>query len=312
MKGFLEWWVVLFIRGMAKFLAILPHRFFLFFVDALAFIFRLVDSRRHKDAMSNLDLVYENHKTLQEKQKIINRAYRNFAFVLLQALRSIYFVKEKHFKTFDYENLHHFTDCTQEGRNVVIVSAHFGYWEAIGSALPQFAKDYGLYSLGRLTEFDPINTLITQSREAYGVKILNKRGALKHLLKIYTKPKQAAGIIVDQNMAESEGIWVKFFDKEVTHTPIASILSRRFNIAILPVFIDFNEDYSRFKVRFCEPFFCANTEDMQRDILEATQRQADLTQAMIEENPSSYFWFHKRFKSKYPEIYQSNKSSFGS
>lgn len=304
MKGILERFVVLLIRSFAKFLALLPDCLFLVFVDALALIFRVLDSRRHKDAMSNLDLIYQDCKTLEEKQKIIHRAYRNFAFVLLQALRSIYFSKEKHFQTLDYENLHYFTDCIEAGKNVVIVSAHFGYWEAIGSALPQFAKDYGLYSLGRLTEFDSINALIVQSREAYGVKILNKKGALKHLLKIYTKPKQAAGIIVDQNMAEGEGIWVKFFDKEVTHTPVASILSRRFNIAILPVFIDFDQNYSRFKVRFYEPFFCANTEDMQKDILEATQRQADLTQAVIEENPSSYFWFHKRFKSKYPEIYQ--------
>lgn len=304
MKAFLGRWVVFGICGVARFLAILPHRIFLVVVDCMAWLFRLVDSRRYKDAMSNLNLVYGEQKTLKEKQKIINRAYRNFAFILLQALRSIYLCKKKHSQSLDYENLHYFTDCIQSGRNFVIVSAHFGYWEGIGSALPAFAKDYCLYSLGRLTDFDFINALIIRSREAYGVKILNKKGALKHLLKIYTKPKQAAGIIIDQNMAQGEGIWVRFFDKEVTHTPIASILSRRFNVPIVPVFVDFNEDYSRFKVKFYEPFLCANTSDMQSDILEATQRQARLTESVIRENPSSYFWFHKRFKSKYPEIYQ--------
>lgn len=289
---------------MAKCLSLLPHRLFLLCVDTLSAIFRIIDSRRYKDAMSNLDFIYQDRKTLQEKQAIIHRAYRNFAFVLLQALRSIYFIKEKHYQTFDYENLHYLTDCIQEGRSVVMISAHFGYWEAIGSALPRFLEGYDLYSLGRLTDFDAINALITQSREAYGVKILNKKGALKHLLKIYTKPKQIAGIIVDQNMTPNEGVWVKFFGKEVTHTPIASILSRRFGVAILPVFVDFNSDYSRFKVSFLEPFYCPNTQDMHQDILEGTQRQADLTEAMIEQNPSSYFWFHKRFKSKYPHIYR--------
>lgn len=304
MKNLFGHFVVFFIRLIAKFLAHLPHKVFLCCVDFLTFIFRTLDHRRHKDAMSNLNFVFQDQKTPEEKQKIIHRSYRNFAFVLLQALRAIYLKKEEHFKEFDFENLHYLTDRVAQGKSVVMISAHFGYWEAIGSALPRFAEGYGRYSLGRLTQFDAINELIIQSRQAYGVQLINKQGALKHLLKFYAKPKQIAGIIIDQNVTESEGVWVKFFDKDVTHTPVASILSRRFGIEILPVFIDFNEDYTRFKVSFYQPFLCPNTEDMQNDILQATQQQANLTQSIIENHPSSYFWFHKRFKSKYPQIYQ--------
>lgn len=293
-----------FIRLFARFLAILPHPLFLVFVDCLALLFRIFDLRRYKDAMSNLEFVYGDKKTLQEKKAIIHRCYRNFAFVLLQALRAIYLKKERHLRDFDFENLHYLTEAVKEGRNVVIISAHFGYWEAIGTALPRFIEGYGLYSLGRLTQFDCINQLIIQSREAYGVKLIDKKGALKQLLKLYSKPKQIAGIIIDQNVSESEGVWVDFFGKEVTHTPVASILSRRFGIEVLPVFIDFNSDYSRFKVIFCKPFLCPNTDNMQDDIQKATQKQADITQEIINKHTSSYFWFHKRFKSKYPHIYE--------
>ncbi|WP_051420553.1 lipid A biosynthesis lauroyl acyltransferase [Helicobacter pametensis] len=303
MKTLLGYLVVIVIRLLARFLAILPHRAFILCVDFLAFIFRIFDSRRYKDAKSNLDFVFASSKTQEEKHRIILRSYRNFAFVLLQALRAIYLKKEKHFKDFDFENLHYLTDCVKEGRSAVMISAHFGYWEAIGSALPRFAEGYGRYSLGRLTQFEAINQLIIQSRQAYGVQLIDKHKALKTLLKLYTKPKQIAGIIIDQNVSPNEGVWVKFFDKEVTHTPVASILSRRFGIEILPVFIDFNEDYTRFKVIFCKPFACANTDNMQQDILQATQQQASLTQQIIHSHPESYFWFHKRFKSKYPEIY---------
>lgn len=304
MKNLLGSFVVICIRIIAQILALLPHKIFIACVDFLAFIFRLLDRRRYKDAMSNLHFVFGESKTPQEKHAIIHRAYRNFAFVLLQALRTIYLQKEKHFEEFDFENLHYLTDCVKEGKSAVMISAHFGYWEAIGSALPRFAQGHGRYSLGRLTQFDAINQLIIQSREAYGVTLINKQGALKSLLKLYAKPKQIAGIIIDQNVSENEGVWVKFFGKDVTHTPVASILSRRFGIQILPVFIDLNEDYTRFKVTFCEPFFCPNTRNMQEDIIWATQKQADLTQQIIQSNPSSYFWFHKRFKSKYPEIYE--------
>lgn len=289
--------------GFAYFLHLLPHRIFLFFVDTLCAVLRLVDKRRYKDAMSNLDFVYGESKTLEEKQAIIKRCYRNFSFVLLESARALYMKPQKLLERFEYENLEALTNLVKEKKSAVLISAHFGYWEAIANSIPHFAPNYGKYSLGRLTQFQAVNELIIQSRENYGVKLIDKKGAFKQLLKIYMKPQQIAGILVDQNMSESEAVWVKFFGRDVTHTPVASILSRRFEIPILPVFIDFNEDYTRFVVRFIDPFYCENTHNMEEDLLEATQKQAQITQEIIEKYPSSWLWFHKRFKAKYPEIY---------
>lgn len=289
----------------AYFLRLLPHKVFLLFVDGLSGILRLVDKRRYKDAMSNLDFVYGQSKSLEEKKAIIKRCYRNFSFVLLESARALYMPKEKLLSRFEYENLEALINIVAEKKSAVLISAHFGYWEAIANSIPHFAPNYGKYSLGRLTQFQAVNELIIQSRENYGVKLIDKKGAFKQLLKLYMKPQQIAGIIIDQNMSESEAVWVKFFGKDVTHTPVASILSRRFNMPILPVFIDFNEDYTRFVVKFIDPFYCANTHNMEEDILEATQKQATLTQEMIEQHPSSWLWFHKRFKARHPEIYSS-------
>lgn len=284
------------------FLAHIPHRFFLGFVYALSALMRLLDRRRGKDAMANLNFVYPT-MSLEEKKAIIKRCYQNFSFVLLESARALYMPKEAHLARFHFENLHYLQDIVAQEEGFVLLSAHFGYWEAMANALPQFAQGYGMYSLGRLTQFDAVNEMIIQSRENYGVKLINKKGSLKQLLKIYTQPKQAVGILVDQNMSESEAVWVEFFGKEVTHSPVASILSRRYNIPILPVYIDFNEDYTQFFVKFCAPFKTPNTHDMDKDLLEATQIQASLTQEAIQSSPSSWFWFHKRFKAKYPEIY---------
>ncbi|ANV98770.1 hypothetical protein BBW65_05200 [Helicobacter enhydrae] len=281
----------------------MPHRCFLFCVDSLAFVFRKFDKRRYQDALINLNFVYADQMNDEEKHQIILRNYRNFAFVLLESLRAMYIDKQEHYQKFDFENLDYYLDIEREGKSAVIVSGHFGYWEAIGSALPRFTPNHELYSLGRLTQFEAVNQVIIQSRQSYGVKLIDKKGALKDLLKLYAKPRQIAGIIVDQNVFPNEGVWVEFFGKEVTHTPVASVLSRRFKIPIVPVFIDFNEDYTRFKVKFFEPFYCPVSENVQEDILEATQRQAQIMQEMVEANPKSWFWFHKRFKARYSEIY---------
>ncbi|MCE3037341.1 lipid A biosynthesis lauroyl acyltransferase [Helicobacter sp. faydin-H20] len=306
---FLNGWIVFLGFIFAK----MPHFLFYFFVCFFAFLMRLVDKRRFYDAMANLDFVYGDHYSKEEKIAIIRQCYKNFVFVLLESMRLPYISQKKYFDRFEFENENNLLDFLQEKKSVVLVSAHYGYWESLGSAMPlrvqkvvQNYEEYSFFSLGRLTDFDFINQLIIKRREIFGVKLIDKKGAFKKLIKIYSSKDMivGTGILVDQNISKTEGVEVQFFGKRATHTTIASLLSRRFDIFIVPILIDFNKDYSKYIVRVLEPFKAMHTQDMQKDILECTQRQADVIEKMIKKNPSSWFWFHKRWKSFYPEIYQ--------
>lgn len=57
---------------------------------------------------------------------------------------------------------------------------------------------------------------------------------MKELIKMYNQGNGLVGILVDQNVAPKDGVVVKFFNKDATHTTIASVLSRRYNIDIQP------------------------------------------------------------------------------
>lgn len=295
----LEWAVNFFGFILAK----IPHRCFLAVVDFFAFLMRTLDNRRFKDAMTNLDIAYEQGLDDGQKKAIIKRCYRNFSFILLEGIRVVYLNREKYKSRFEIIDEHYISEALREDKSAVFMGGHFGYWEAMATILPERYSQCNLASLGRLTDYDAINKLIINRREYWGVRLIDKKGAFKHLLKMYTKGNALAGILVDQHMAANEGVEVNFFGKEVTHTTIASILSRRFNVSIIPVFIDFNEDYSRYQIRFYPPIRAENTEDYENDILQATQAQADLMEKVIRENPSSWFWFHKRWKAKYSHLY---------
>jgi len=73
---------------------------------------------------------------------------------------------------------------------------------------------------------------------------------------------------------------------------------------ILPVFITTN-NYEHFDITFHEPFFTAKTENTEKDILESVQKQATITQKIIEAKPDEWFWFHRRWKNQYARIYES-------
>ena len=94
-----------------------------------------------------------------------------------------------------------------------------------------------------------------------------------------------------------------FSGKKATHTTIASVLSRRFNVGIVPVMIGIGENYKSFEVDPIHPFIAKKVEDSTQDILHATQAQADVIEEAIRAKPQDWFWFHKRFKSAYQEIY---------
>ena len=289
---------------LGRYLAHIPHRFFVWHIRALGWLFHTLDKRRYADAYANLEFVYGESLTHAQRHAIIRRCYDNFAFVLLESIRVVYLNPHKYAARFRFTNEHFITESITKDGGAVLISAHFGYWEAMATILPPRYRMCQMASLGRLTQFEPINHMIIKRRESNGVRMIDKKGAFKHLLKMYAQKNALVGILVDQNIGLNEGVEVEFFGKRATHTTIASVLSRRFGVAIVPVFIDFHDDYSRYEVRFFEPIRAQNTSDMAKDILQATQAQARITQKAIESSPSSWFWFHKRFKVFYPQIYQ--------
>lgn len=293
-----------FVSGFGAFLAAIPHAWFLLFVRSLGWLMCVLDNkRRYNDALDNLHFIYEDSLTLAQKKSIIKRCYQNFAFVILESIRIPKIPYYIHQQRFDIIDEHYILESLERHGSAVLVSGHFGYWEALATFLPPRLEPKKMASLGRLTGIPSIDELIISRRELQGVKFIDKSGAFRNLLKFYAQGDAVAGILVDQSISSNEGVCVEFLGKKATHTPIASVLSRRFKIPIVPVFIDMNKDYSRFVMRFFPPIWAPCTQDLASDLQTATQEQADITSKVVRSNPSSWFWFHRRFKDYYPNLY---------
>ncbi|WP_104697517.1 MULTISPECIES: lipid A biosynthesis lauroyl acyltransferase [unclassified Helicobacter] len=292
-------------------LAKIPHCLFYGVIKALASLLRFLDKKRYKNARANLDFVFGDTYTTEQKKQIIKRCYENFVFVILESIRLPFLNKDAYLKRFDFQGKDNLFSLLKENKKVVLVSAHYGYWESLGTAIPlqmqkelQNYKNYDMFSLGRLTNFDFINQMIIKRREIFNVRLIDKKGAFRKLLKIYSASNAVGtGILIDQNMSKDEGIEIDFLAKKATQTPITSILSRRFDVYLVPILIDFNKDYSKYTMHIYPSIQTPQTSNMQQDILEATIAQVKIIENAIKTNPSNWFWFHKRFKSFYPEIY---------
>jgi len=92
------------------------------------------------------------------------------------------------------------------------------------------------------------------------------------------------------------------------HDPAVSndfpiMLARKFNAKIIPVFIQ-TKDYEKYTITFYKPIICPKTKNSEEDIKVCTQAQADITEKVIRQKPDEWFWFHKRWKNMYEEIYK--------
>ena len=283
----------------------MPHCCRLTFAKSIAFVLRILDKKRKKDLLANLDFAYDNTLSKEQKQEILRTNYLNIVYNVISFFMLSVSKKEQILKNIEIENSHIAQELLSKDENFISVTAHFGNWEYITPAFTCFFN-HPINAVARLTPYPLINDYLFKVREKFNITIIDKMGAAPKLIRLI-KNGESVGIVSDQNTAKKEGLLVEFFGKKVRHTPIASILARKFDKKIIPCFISYSSDYSKQIFKILPPIKCIKTDNLQADIQNLTQIQSDILEKAIRENPKEWLWFHKKFKNQYPEIYKENK-----
>ncbi len=210
--------------------------------------------------------------------------------------------KEKILEKVTFVNEQAFEQAIKDNRKIIMITAHYGNWELIATAIT-LKFNIKMSAVGREMDSKPIQTILKKSREKFDIELINKRGALKGLIRALNN-NRVLGLLVDQNISEKKGgIEISFFNHRATQTPSPAILARKFNALIIPAFITTN-DYENYTITFDKIIEPIITKDATKDITIMTQLQADAIQRAIENKHDEWFWMHKRWKSFYPDIYR--------
>ena len=95
--------------------------------------------------------------------------------------------------------------------------------------------------------------------------------------------------MIDQRVSEGEKI--NFFDKPALTTTLPAQLSIKFNIDIIPVFIQRDEN-DNFSIEFQKEI---NPKKF-KDKIELTSELNYILEKMIIKNPNQWIWTHNRWK----------------
>lgn len=290
------------LKALGYFFLFMPHYLRLGFAKGIAFILYCLDSRRKFDLMANLNFAYNNALEDSKKREILKINYLNLVYNSISFFMLAVSNKEHILKTTCFENGEIIESLLQKGEKIIFTTAHYGNWEY---TTPAFTCTFNhpIVAVARMTPSALINTYLIKTRSKFQVKILDKQGAMLGLVKALNK-SNVVGIVTDQNTANSEGLLVKFFDKNVRHTPIASILALKYDAKIVHAFASYSQDYRKMIIKILPPLEFQKTENLQDDIQNLTQLQSDILEKIIRENPKEWLWFHKKFKNQYSEIYR--------
>ena len=175
-----------------------------------------------------------------------------------------------------------------EKKNVIFVSAHFNNFELMAMEIEK--NGINLAAIYRPLNNKFLNHTMENIRKNYICKIQIKKGmsGSREILK-FIKQGYSIALMIDQRV--SEGISSNFFNRKAMTTTIPASLVKKFNIDIVPVYIERTKKYS-FRIAFHNPINFKGEKSVEK----ITNELNKVVEKMIIKNPEQWIWTHDRWK----------------
>ena len=220
------------------------------------------------------------------RKKIISDMWANYGktfieYIFLNQLRK----NKSQITILGEDNL---SKIIEQKKPVIFVSGHFANFELMSMEITK-------RNIKLATIYRPLNNLFLNPfmeflRENYVCKNQIKKGikGVRNAIE-YLKKGYSIALMIDQRVSEGEKI--NFFDQDALTTTLPAQLSIKFDLVIMPVFIQ-REINDNFTIEFHKPIDNKNFKNK----IELTKELNNILEKMIKKNPSQWIWTHNRWK----------------
>ena len=179
-------------------------------------------------------------------------------------------------------------EVKNSGKQYIFISGHFGNFELMAMYLEKIGIK--LCAIYRPLNNIFLNKIMETIRKKYICKYQIKKGigGLKDLM-ILKKNNFSTALMIDQRV--SEGVLSDLFNQKALTTTIPGQLVKKFNISIVPVYIERIEGL-KFKITFQKPINFSKDKNSQN----ITDELNKILEKMILKKPEQWIWSHNRWK----------------
>ena len=192
------------------------------------------------------------------------------------------------------DGIQHVRSAMDRHGRALLLTAHLGNWELLPLACR--LTGYRLSVVLRPLDAPWLDRLATRMRERSEVDLIDKRAALRPVLRALADGAMV-GILLDQNAARREGVFVPFFGHPASTSKSLAVLALRTGSPIVPAFIH-REDAGLHRVVVAAPLALPLSGNVEAAVVTLTARCTEAIEAAIRTTPDQWLWMHDRWRTR--------------
>jgi len=264
-------------------------------LNTACFLGRLLWKHYHrgrKRALDNLRASFPE-KSEQWIWQTGRRSFEHIAMLAIDILFTPRLVKKYKWRDYSrYKNVERAKWLMQEGKGILMVAAHYSNFEIMGYLLGLFG--FNIYSVARPLDNKFISRYLYKVRRQAGQKIVDKKGAAELMAKLSSSGATLC-FIVDQD-AGRKGIFVDFFGRKASTYKSIGLLAITNNIPIAVGYSRRLDNRFYFEIGINRIIFPEEWIGQDEPLTWITAEYTKAIEEFVRQDPSQYWWLHRRWK----------------
>jgi len=248
--------------------------------------------RGRRRAVGNLRASYPQ----KSEQWILNvgrSSFEHLAMLAMDVLFTPRLVSKDNWRSyFRFKTAERAKWMMKEDKGLLMVTAHYGNFEIIGYLMSLFG--FNIYSIARPLDNRFINKYLYGVRKQRGQKIVDKKGAAE-LMPRLAQEGATLCFIGDQD-AGRKGIFVDFFGRKASTYKSIGLIAVTQNIPIVVGYSRRIGNHFCFEISANRVIMPEEWADKDDPLLWVTAEYTRAMEQFIREDPSQYWWLHRRWK----------------
>ena len=252
-----------------------------------SFLFRKIGPviRGNDTILKNINNFSKNISVIEQK-RIISNMWANYGMTFVEYIFLNKFKKENTHIEIKNENI--LEEIKKNKRPVIFVSGHFANFELMSIEITK--KNISLATIYRPLNNFFLNPFMEYLRKKFvcSNQIKKGRSGVKDSIN-YLKKNYSVALMIDQRVSEGEKI--NFFGKKALTTTLPAQLAKKFNLNIVPIYIE-RKNTNSFFMEIYNPITISQLKSKVEISLELNK----ILEEMISRNPNQWIWTHNRWK----------------
>ena len=248
--------------------------------------------RGRQRAMDNLRASFPE-KDEHWLRKTGEQSFEQIVMLAVDVLFTPRLVKKNNWREYSrFKNAEHAKWMMKEGKGLLMITGHYGNFEIIGYLMGLFG--FNIYSIARPLDNKFINNYLYGVRKRAGQKILDKKGASQQMGELVSSGATLC-FIADQD-AGKKGVFVDFFGRKASTYKSIGLLAITNNLPIVVGYGRRIEGRFFFEMGVTRIIMPAEWADKEDQLKWVTTEYTKAIETFVREEPSQYWWLHRRWK----------------